>query len=73
MTISVETQAAVEKFNLMVKRASQARSKEVRLDIADATVLMGELSNILARLAVLENGTATSGMGDGHHLDGGKF
>ena len=73
MSITLETQAAIEKFNMTVKRAIQSRSKDVRLDLTDATILMGELSNVMSRLAVLENGSATQVVADGHHLDGGKF
>ena len=73
MPISIETQTAIEKFNAVIRRAIQARSKDVRLDISDASILMGELSNVMTRLAVLENGAASAGIADGHQMDGGKF
>ena len=73
MSITLETQAAIEKFNTAVKHAVQARSKDVRLSMDLAVILMGELSNVMSRLAVLENASATQTVADGHHLDGGKF
>ena len=43
--------AAIEHYLLTVKRASQARSKDIRLAMADAVALASEISVILAKLA----------------------
>lgn len=55
--ISNATTSAIEKFTTMVRRSTQARAKDLRIDMIDATNLMGEIANILARLAVAENKT----------------
>ena len=41
---------AIERYLLTVKRASQARSKDIRLDVTDAIALAAEISIILAKL-----------------------
>ena len=41
---------AIERYLLTVKRASQARSKDIRMDVTDAIALAAEISIILAKL-----------------------
>ncbi len=64
---------ALETFCDLVKRASRARSRDVRIDIADAVVLSADLTLLIARLAVYE----TPAVADEHivavKVDGGAF
>jgi hypothetical protein len=71
--ISIETQNILEKFNTLVRRSVQANAKDIRMTTVDAVLLMGELSNVMARLAVMENSKTATAITDAHHFDGGKF
>ena len=42
---------AIERFMALLKRAAQANSRDVRIDIKDATILAAELAVVLARAA----------------------
>lgn len=67
----IET-AAIERFFTLVKRASQARSKDFRMDMANAVVLATEISTLLLIVAS-ENKqkNASSGIGGSVIMDGG--
>lgn len=54
---SIET-VAIQRFMDTVKRAAQARSRDIRIEITDATLLATEIAVIMSRLAMLENATA---------------
>ena len=41
---------AIERYLLTVKRASQSRSRDIRLELSDAVALAAEISIILAKL-----------------------
>lgn len=69
--ISADTAAAFERFSSTVKRAVKARSKDVRLEIADANLLMTEIANVLAKLVVHENAVATANANVTVRMDGG--
>lgn len=66
---------AIEKFSEHVKRAAQARSRDIRLDMVDATALVSEIANISARLAVYEHQAAASKFSANTqiYMDGGSF
>jgi hypothetical protein len=46
---------AIERFLDLVKRASQSRSRDVRVEITDATILAAEIGLVLARMAALSD------------------
>lgn len=71
MTISLETIATIEKFTNLVKRASQSKSKDIRMDITDAIALVAELANISTKLAVTNSQNEVNL--NGVHIDSGKF
>ncbi len=71
--ISPDTAVTFEKFTQNVKRAIQARSKDVRIEINDANLLMTEIANVVARLAVLEHHTAKEATSMSVSMDGGGF
>lgn len=71
--ISTETAAVMERFASKVKRGAQARSKDIRLDMDEATALMAEIANVMARLAVYENATVTDKASLSVQMDGGSF
>ena len=78
MPVSIETLTTIEQFNKTVNRAIQARSKDVRISIDIAMALVAELSNVMARLAVLETSVATATASlyeevKSHKFDGGRF
>lgn len=52
--------STIERFLLNVKRASQSRAKELRLDMPDAVSLSSEISMIMARLVKLESASGGS-------------
>lgn len=62
----------IERFLLNVKRAAQARAKEMRLDLPDAVTLSSEISMVMARLLKAE---LPSGSSDRLTVaaDGGAF
>jgi hypothetical protein len=49
----IET-VAIQRFMDAVKRAAQARSRDMRLEVGDATALAAEIGSLLGRLAALE-------------------
>lgn len=61
---------AIEKFFDLVKRAARARSREIRLEFADATILATEIATILSRVATLETKQVQTGKVT---MDGGSF
>ncbi len=71
--LSLDTIATLEKFITTVKRAVQAHSKDIRLEITDATLLMSEITNILTRLAVYEHSTVKETTNTTVIMDGGSF
>lgn len=69
----IET-AAIEHFFALVKRASQARSKDFRMDMADAVVLATEISTLLliiARENDQQKNASSAGIGGSVTMDGG--
>jgi hypothetical protein len=71
--ISTATTAAIEKFTSIVKRSAQAHSKDIRMEMADATVLMAEIANVMTRLAVYENSTNIKTDSSSVTMQGGSF
>jgi hypothetical protein len=71
--ISSETAEIIERFTKKVKRAAQAHSKDIRLDIEDATGLMAEIANIMAQLVVYESAALTARSSANVQMDGGSF
>jgi hypothetical protein len=71
--ISTTTTEAIVKFTAMVKRSTQARSKDLRLDMIDATNLMTEIANIMACLIVYQNETVKQNETTSVQMDGGRF
>ncbi len=71
--ISVDTIAAFEKFTSTVKRSTQARSKDIRIDMTDAINLMAEIANVMTRLAVYENASKERLTKTSVQMDGGIF
>lgn len=71
--ISTDTIATFEKFTTQVKRASQARSKDLRLDMVDAVAIVAEIANVVTRLTVPENTAAKEVTTGPAKMDGGKF
>ena len=71
--ISSSTTEAIEKFTSMVKRSALARAKDVRIDMVDATLLMGEIANVMARLAVAEHKTVVQNEATTVQVDAGIF
>lgn len=71
--ISTDTLAAIEKFTTIVKRAANARSKDIRIDIADATALVTEIANVMTRLALHENAVVKDNANITVSMDGGRF
>jgi uncharacterized tellurite resistance protein B-like protein len=71
--ISSMTTEAIEKFTTMVRRSMQARSKDLRLDMTDATNLMVEIANLATRLAVYEYETVKRIATTTAEMDGGAF
>jgi hypothetical protein len=67
------TTETIEKFTAMVKRSVNAHAKDMRIDMNDATSLMAEIANVLARLAVLENKTVQRQETTTAQMDGGSF
>jgi hypothetical protein len=62
---------AIQQFMDKVKRAAQGRSRELRLEIGDATILAAEIGSLLSRLATLESNrpiTASAAKMDGGSL-----
>lgn len=69
--MSIDT-TAIQQFLESVKRATQTRSRDVRLAVADATVLSAEIAMIMSRLVTLENkltGVQATSIG----MDGGSL
>lgn len=71
MALSLETIATIEKFTNLVKRASQSKSKDIRMDIIDAISLVTEIANITTKLSV--NNSQNEMNLTGVHIDSGKF
>jgi hypothetical protein len=63
--ILLET-SAIERYLLLVKRAAQAHSKDIRFAMADAVELATEISLVLARLSKPEEPRVVAM--DGGHL-----
>jgi hypothetical protein len=61
---------AIEKFFDLVKRAAQARSREIRLEMADATILTAEIATVLGRMTSLETKQGQTGTVT---MDAGSF
>lgn len=65
--MTLET-TAIQHFLDLVKRAAQVRSRDVRVEMSDATILASEIAVLLARLASLEHSlgrTQTTAMDGG--------
>jgi hypothetical protein len=58
--------SAIERYLLLVKRAAQAHSKDLRLPMADAVALATEISIALARLSKPEEVNVIA-------MDGGRL
>lgn len=71
--ISSATTSTIEKFTTMVRRSTQAHAKDMRIDMIDASNLMGEIANILARLVVAENKTVQQHETTTVFMDAGNF
>lgn len=71
--ISNATISAIEKFTTMVKRSTLAHAKDIRLDMVDATNLMGEIANVMTRLAVAEHRTVQQHETTTVQMDAGNF
>jgi hypothetical protein len=66
----IET-GAITRFMDLVKRSSQARSRDVRLELPDATILIAEIAVLLGRVAVLQD--AAAGAPQSVKVDGGSL
>jgi hypothetical protein len=71
--ISPATTVIIDKIANIVKRSAQAHSKDIRLEMTDATMLIAEIANITARLAVLENAENAKVENLSVSMHGGKF
>ena len=71
--ISNDTLVTIEKFTTIVKRSAQARSKDIRIEMTDATALVAELANVMARLAFYENSAVKDSSNITVSMDGGGF
>lgn len=50
----IETDA-IQRFLILVKRAAQTRSRDVRIEISDAIILTAEIAAVLSRVAALQD------------------
>jgi hypothetical protein len=64
----IET-GAIQRFMDLVKRASHARSRDVRLELADATILIAEIAVLLGHVAALQDAAAGAPV----KVDGGSL
>jgi hypothetical protein len=65
----IET-GAIQRFTDLVKRASQARSRDIRLELGDATILIAEIAVLLSHVTVLQNASTA---GQAVKVDGGSL
>ena len=65
--------SAIQRFLEATKRASQARARDIRLELNDAATVAAEIGLLLARLAVLENTQATAVVTSTGTMDGGSL
>ena len=66
----IET-GAIRHFMDLVKRSSQARSRDVRLELFDATILVAEIAVLLSYVTVLQDAAAS--VQQNVKVDGGKL
>lgn len=64
---------AIQRFLEATKRASQSRSREVRIDIADAATMATEFALLLNRLALLEHAGQAAQAQQAIAMDGGSL
>jgi hypothetical protein len=64
---------AIEQFMELVKRAAQSRSRDVRLALPDATILIAEIAIVMSRLSKLEDTMLNLPASNSAIMDGGSL